>query len=140
MLRRGNRIQVESVTRLFENCGNVLTQEGANLIMDSRIQIVVAVIEQDLFSRTLCSERLAQLVNLSPSRLQHLFKAETGETLLNHLKSTRMQAAEILMRTEFLSGKEVMSRVGLLNYSNFIHDFKRAYGLAPGRYRALMRR
>jgi AraC family transcriptional regulator of arabinose operon len=108
--------------------------------MDSRIQIVVAAIEQDLFSRTLCSERLAQLVNLSPSRLQHLFKAETGETLVNHLKSTRMQAAEILMRTEFLSGKEVMGQVGLLNYSNFIHDFKKAYGLAPGRYRTLMRR
>ena len=92
--------------------------------MDSRIQIVVAAIEQDLFSRTLCSEKLAQRVNLSPSRLQHLFKAETGETLLNHLKSSRMQAAEILMRTEFLSGKEVMSRVGLLNYSNFIHDLE----------------
>jgi len=87
--------------------------------MDSRIQIIIAAIEQNLFSETLSSEKLAQLVNLSTSRLQHLFKAETGETLLNHLKSSRMQAAEIPMRTEFLSGKEVMS---------------------PGRYRMLMRR
>jgi AraC-like DNA-binding protein len=43
------------------------------------------------------------------------------------------------MRTEFLSVKEVMSRVGMMNYSNFIHDFKKAYGVAPGKYRVSMR-
>lgn len=107
--------------------------------MDQRIQAVISTIEIDFFCCTLCSEKLAQMVNLSPSRLQHLFKTETGETLLHHLKSTRIRAAEILMRKEFLSVKEVMNRVGMVNYSNFIHDFKKVYGLAPGRYRVLMR-
>ncbi len=107
--------------------------------MDPRIQIVISTIENEFFCRTLSSEKLAHLVNLSPSRLQHLFKAETGETPMHCLKTRRMRAVEVLLRTEFLNGKEVMNRVGLTNYSNFIHDFKRAYGVAPGRYRALTR-
>jgi len=139
MLRKGTSFGL-NLWLASENCGNVLSREGANLIMDPKIQTVIATMEQDFSSLALCTQNLAELVNLSPSRLQHLFKAETGETLSRHLRSARIRAAEVLMRTSVLSGKEVMNRVGLFNYSNFIHDFKKAYGLAPGRYRALMRR
>ncbi len=107
--------------------------------MDPRIQAVISTIESDFSCNTLNSEKLARLVHLSPSRLQHLFKAEMGEPPMHYLKSRRMRAVEILLRTEFLSGKELMNRVGLINYSNFIHDFRRAYGMAPGRYRMSIR-
>ena len=105
--------------------------------MDSRVQIVISIIDREFSSNTLNCEKLARLVRLSPSRLQHLFKAEMGQTPMQYLKSRRMLAGEVLLRTEFLSVKEIMNRVGLINYSNFIHDFKRAYGISPGRYRSI---
>lgn len=103
--------------------------------MDRRIQIVISAIETD-FRRAWTIAELADLVNLSPSRLRHLFKAEAGQTPTQFLKAVRLQAAEKLLRTTFLSVKEIMNRVGFLDESHFGHEFKKAYGLAPSKYRS----
>ncbi len=104
--------------------------------MDRRIQVVISAIESD-FRRAWNIEELARLINLSPSRLRHLFKNEMGKTPLQHLKSLRLREAEQLLRTTFLSVKEVMNRVGLSDESHFVHEFKKAYGLAPSKYRSV---
>jgi AraC family transcriptional regulator of arabinose operon len=107
--------------------------------MDQRVQVVAQIIEKE-FSRTnWTTSSLAESVNLSPSRLQHLFKVETGQTPMHSLKCRRLREVEVLLKTGFLSGKEVMNRVGLTNYSNFIHDFKKEFGIAPGGYRRLIK-
>jgi AraC family transcriptional regulator of arabinose operon len=103
--------------------------------MDRRIQTVGSAIEKD-FRRAWDIEALAQLVNLSASRLRHLFKAEMGQTPTQFLKSIRMREAEMLLRTTFLSVKEIMNRVGISNESHFVHEFKKAHGLAPSKYRS----
>ena len=107
--------------------------------MDERIQIVRATIRTE-FGRVLDLEELARLVNLSPSRLRHLFKMETGKTPAQYLKSVRMQEAHVLIRTTFLSVKEIRNRVGISDDSHFAHDFKKAYGLSPSTYRNTMKR
>ena len=103
--------------------------------MDRRIQTVRSAIETD-FRRAWEIEALAQMVNLSASRLRHLFKAEMGQTPAQYLKSIRMREAEMLLRTTFLSIKEIMNRVGISNESHFVHEFKKAHGLAPSKYRS----
>ena len=95
--------------------------------MDQRIQYVVSAIEGQYACHTWDSDKLARLVHLSRSRLQHLFKVTIGKTPMQSLKDRRMRAAEALLRTEFLSVKEVMNQVALNNYSNFIHDFKKTF-------------
>jgi AraC-like DNA-binding protein len=100
--------------------------------MDRRIAIVISSIEQD--SRSSLSE-LAASVNLSVSRLRHLFKEETGIKPAQYLKQVRLQKAERLLRTTFLSIKEIISQTGLPSSSHFVRDFKKAYGLSPGDYR-----
>ncbi|MEP6635286.1 MAG: helix-turn-helix transcriptional regulator [Acidobacteriota bacterium] len=106
--------------------------------MDRRIQLLTAAIEKD-FRRPWNTEKLALLVNLSPSRLRHLFKADVNQTPAQYLKSVRMREAETLLRTTFLSVKEIMSRVGIFDESHFGHEFKKTYGLAPSKYRDTMR-
>lgn len=102
--------------------------------MDRRVQIVQSAVETD-FRREWTNQELAELVNLSTSRLRHLFKAEAGKTPTQFLKAVRLREAEKLLRTTFLSVKEIMNRVGFLDESHFGHDFKKAYGLAPSKYR-----
>ncbi len=102
--------------------------------MDRRIQLVTAAIEEN-FRRAWDTEQLAALVNLSPSRLRHLFKADLNKTPAQYLKYVRMQEAEKLLRTTFLSVKEIMNRVGILDESHFGHEFKKIYGVAPSKYR-----
>jgi AraC family transcriptional regulator of arabinose operon len=78
---------------------------------------------------------LAQSVNLSPSRVRHLFKAETGTSPVRYLRMRKMQEAKLLLETTFLTVKEVANRVGLSDESHFVRDFKRIYGSPPGHYR-----
>lgn len=80
--------------------------------------------------------RLAQSLNLSESRLRHLFKAETGVSPVQYLKAQRMQKARKLLETTFLNVKEVMLKVGAKDTSHFIRDFRKAFGLSPSQYRA----
>ena len=81
-------------------------------------------------------EELAQAVNLSPSRLRHLFKESTGFSPTQYLKVHRMQKAQELLESTFLSVKEVMLRVGLKDKSHFTRAFKKLYGLSPVKYRS----
>lgn len=79
---------------------------------------------------------LAQSVNLSPSRLRHLFKDATGLSPAQYLKIQRMEKAKELLENTFLRVKEVMLRVGVKDKSHFTKEFKRLYGLSPVKYRS----
>jgi AraC family transcriptional regulator of arabinose operon len=103
--------------------------------MDLRIQAVLAVIETN-FCREVSFRALARSVNLSTSRLRHLFKEEVGMTPTQYVKFLRLQRAKQLLETSFLSVKVIMARVGMSNESHFVSDFKKAYGHTPARYRS----
>lgn len=97
--------------------------------------MVVRLIGTDL-CREMTIAELARRVNLSLSRLRHLFKTEMGMSPAQYLKALRLQRAKDLLETTFLSVKQIMSHVGVSDKSRFAQDFKRAYGLTPARYRA----
>jgi len=104
--------------------------------MDYRIEAVVNKLDIG-FRGQLNLQELGQLVNLSPSRLRHLYKVERGETPTQHLHFLRMQEAGTLLKTTFLSVKEVMNQVGMCDFSNFTREFKRVHGMPPTKYRSL---
>jgi transcriptional regulator GlxA family with amidase domain len=47
-----------------------------------------------------------------------------------------MQQARELVETTFLTLKQIMAKVGVLDKRHFTEDFKKVYGLTPARYRA----
>ena len=102
--------------------------------MDVRVQIIRFTIQKE-YRRGLHRKELARSVNLSTSRLRHLFKQHIGQTLSQYLAQIRLQQARVLLVTTRLSVKEVMNRVGIHDDSHFTRDFKRVYGLAPTKYR-----
>jgi transcriptional regulator GlxA family with amidase domain len=103
--------------------------------MDPRIQVVIATMSESVADRismwTLCRK-----VNLSPARLRELFKKETGLSPMRYLRDLRMQRAEQLLRTTFLSIKEVTFLSGERDVSHFVRDFKKKYGRTPSEFRA----
>lgn len=103
-------------------------------LVDVRIHILLSFIQSELH-RDLYLEELAHLVNLSPSRLRHLFKRDTGQTLTQYLVSQRLNQARVLLETTHLSVKEIMNRVGISDSSHFARDFKKLFGLTPTTYR-----
>jgi transcriptional regulator GlxA family with amidase domain len=102
--------------------------------MDSRVQQAINLLSEDL-GRPFDSQALAASVNLSPSRLRHLFKDETGMTPAQFLKRLRIEGARELLEGSFLRLKDVMPRVGVTDESHFVRDFKKTHGLPPIKYR-----
>ena len=102
--------------------------------MDPRVQTVIALMGNDL-EHELSLNELVRLVNLSPSHLQRLFKADLGMTTFRYMKLLRMQRAKHLLESSFLSVKEIMKIVGINNRSHFVKDFKKLYGRTPTQLR-----
>jgi transcriptional regulator GlxA family with amidase domain len=103
--------------------------------MDQRIEMVIRLMKDDQ-RRAHSLSALAQSVNLSPTRLCCLFKAETGMPPASYLRKLRMNEAAMLLSSTFLSVKEIMVRVGFSDESHFVRDFKRLHGLTPTKYRS----
>lgn len=102
--------------------------------MDRRIELVIAQLEADT-SHAWDARTLGELVNLSASRFRHLFKQETGTTPGQYLRELRFRKAELMLRTTFLSLKEIADEVGTISLSHFMKEFKRRYGMTPSEYR-----
>ena len=104
------------------------------ILMFRKVEVVLSLIAEDV-SWQQSSTELAQAVNLSPSRLRHLFKEATGVSLTQYFKLHKMQKASELLETSLLSIKEIMSIVSVKDRSHFSRDFKRLYGVTPKEYR-----
>jgi AraC family transcriptional regulator of arabinose operon len=102
--------------------------------MEPRIYKAILLMTYDL-NREIPLDELARSVNLSTSRLRHLFKDETGLSPAQYMKSQRLLRAKFLLETTFLNLKEIMHKSGLRDRSHFTRDFSKAYGLPPLQYR-----
>lgn len=101
---------------------------------DERIRRAVEFIEDRLAEKLLIDD-VAEAVWLSPSRLAHLFREETGETVQGHIEARRMQvAADLLRRTSF-PVKQVAASVGFESQFYFSQRFKRWMGVSPLQFR-----
>ena len=102
--------------------------------MDARVQKVVTRMRGEFRHEQSLSE-MAQIVNLSQSRLRYLFKREIGIAPGHYLRAFRLEQAKELLETTFLSVKQIISSIGVNDQSHFIRVFKKTYGLTPAQYR-----
>src|SRR2546421_6531228 len=105
-------------------------------VRDRRVQIVRVLLESS-FDRKLGLREMGQEVNLSPWRLAHLFKSETGMSPQRYLTLVRLQRAKDQLVNSFLPVQEIGAAVGIPNPSHFTRSFKAAYGMTPVEYRRL---
>lgn len=102
--------------------------------MDARVDFLIDQMKRDIRQR-LSADAMACMVNLSTSRLAHLFRREAQLSPQHFIKLVRMQHAKVLLETSFLSVKEVMITSGFNDASHFVKDFKRLYGKTPSQHR-----
>src|SRR5262245_15308738 len=106
--------------------------------MDWRVKSAIDEMLRDI-DRPLAVTELARRVNLSRSRLTHLFRIPTGTSPARYLREARLDRARTLVEETSLSIKEIMARVGFNDPSHFSRDFSRRHGASPRRIRARAR-
>jgi len=99
---------------------------------DIRIQKVLQAIKTDPSTRI---SDLASQVNLSGSRLSHLFKEQTGLSLNVFLANERLDKAADLLRNTEMRIKEITYCVGYCQETSFDRAFKRRFDYSPRSYR-----
>lgn len=112
----------------------LINQVHSRASADRRIEFVVEAVQHHLHL-DLSLQALANSVNLSASRLRHLFKEVTDVPLHQYVTLLRMHRAAYLLRTEFLTVKIVLTKVGIKDESHFVRFFKQIYRLTPAQYR-----
>jgi transcriptional regulator GlxA family with amidase domain len=103
--------------------------------MDERVATAIRIMRRRV-SDDISFDAVARTVNLSQTRLRQLFVQEVGQPPSQYLKHLRMQRAQYLLGTTFLSIKQVTHLVGINDASHFVRDFKNKYGLTPSSFRA----
>jgi AraC family transcriptional regulator, arabinose operon regulatory protein len=101
---------------------------------DPRIEAVLVLINQR-FGERLTIADLAQNVALSPSRLAHLFKAQTGVSVMDLVLDLRLRQAARLLEFSGLTVGEIAHDVGFQSPFHFSRQFKRYFGQSPLAYR-----
>jgi transcriptional regulator GlxA family with amidase domain len=86
-------------------------------------------------SRTVRVAQIASSLNLSQSRFRHLFKQQLGVSPTHYFKIARLSQAEELLKSSFLTIKEVAVRVGVNDVSHFVRDYKALFGQTPSEAR-----
>lgn len=99
---------------------------------DPRVRKVVRAIERGQFHSI---AQLARLVELSGSRLSHLFKEETGLNLRELLVKQRVEKAAHLLRSTKMTIGEISQRAGYHHAPSFVRAFRRIFDFSPSVYR-----
>lgn len=99
---------------------------------DFRIRRVLSKIEQNPAASV---QDLARMVQLSNSRLGHLFKTETGVELRHFLLEARLAKAAELLRNTDMQIKEISHLVGYHHVPSFDRTFRKEFKVSPADYR-----
>src|SRR5215212_434712 len=97
---------------------------------DPRIRYVISLLERRQADPPSLRE-LGRAVNLSPAHLTRLFRRETGVSPARYGRELRLDHACHLLRTSFLTVKQVMAASGWNDPSHFCREFKRRHGHNP---------
>lgn len=103
--------------------------------IDARIAVVLEFFDRQLPNRDLKLDIIAETLNLSASRLRHLFTRHVGLSPTQYQKRLRLREAHKLLQGSFLRIKEIAAAVGFTDMSHFVRDYKLAYGETPSQTR-----
>ena len=83
---------------------------------------------------------ISKAIYLSPYYLSHIFKKETGSTLLEYLTKVRIEEAKYLLENTQWNTTQIAFEVGCSDQSYFCKVFRKSESISPSDYRKRMKR
>lgn len=120
------------IQNLINDYFNKLLNQKQNFYV---VDLVKRLVQKYYSDPNLSVNMLANKVGLSEAHLCVRFKKETGMTLLNYIRSVRMEMAKTLLSQPSLRIKDVMYQTGFRDQNYFTKTFKQFYSETPMEYR-----
>jgi AraC family transcriptional regulator of arabinose operon len=102
--------------------------------LDPRIGEILNLLSSNI-QKSFSIQELAQTVCLSPSRLTHLFKEQTGDSILETLLKIRLRQSAKLLELTSRQVTEIAADVGFQSPDYFSSKFRQYFGENPTSYR-----
>ncbi len=107
-----------------------------NMVFHPMVEQVADYIDRHI-GQGISVEELADHVHMSKYYFLRKFKEQTGVTVHNFVLNKRLiQASRELLQGKSLT--EVWQDAGFMDYSTFLRNFRKTFGVSPGKYRGQM--
>lgn len=121
-------------TRLYERHKNMQFSVKISANELERLQQVESILIKNFSSPPPPIPQLAKVAAMSPTKLKKLFKAVYGNAIYQYFQKRRMKYAADLLITKKYSVKEVGTKLGYANLSNFTLAFKKEFNRLPSEF------
>lgn len=141
--RHGSELYADSmmtmvITRLMQLAGHMPdSSDKVRGLSAARLERVLQYLHANAETRKSCLSELADEADMSRFQLIRAFKASTGSTPHDYLVRLRVE----LGKQRMLGGQSATKAAlesGFYDQAHFTRQFKKAYGIPPGRYRREM--
>lgn len=133
-LYEARQMLTELLITLEKLYSSVSSDDSKTQPIDDRIRQVLADLDRN-FCHAFHLESFSRTHMMDKFYLSHLFKENTGFTLIEYLQSKRIQKSKYLLSTT-QNISEIARECGYDDYSNFFKTFKKIVGTSPKAYRA----
>ncbi|CAI6086600.1 helix-turn-helix domain-containing protein [Cohnella sp. JJ-181] len=99
-----------------------------------KVRAAIAYLERHYADPDIGADAVAGHLGISRDHLRHVFKEETGHTVLDRLTEIRMDQAKRLLADGALKIYEIAERVGYRNGQYFSQVFRKQTGMNPHEY------
>lgn len=137
-----NRLnECESITEfndLFDTlfCDVIcLMKEKRNSQTAFKVEEAKNIIHNSYKDQCLCTEKIAEQLDISPVYFRHIFKTVTGQSVSEYIDVIRIDAFKGLLAESGRPIKNIYTDIGVTNRKYFAKKFKRYAGVTPRDYR-----
>lgn len=120
------------LSRLIENYSQNHNNEKSN----DRLKKIINFINEN-YSKKLDLKKIANEFYINKYYLCHLFKKETGFTIIEYLNNKRIMEAQKILKKNNKTITEIAYKVGFNNLSHFGRTFKKLTGLTPSEFKKI---
>jgi len=121
----------EMVLEFTKKMMEIRTQKVISIHISKCIQYIY-----DNLHTPLTIQVLSQKLNLHPSYLSTLFKKETGYSVHEFVKNTRLETAKNILRDTDYTCASIANALCFSSQSHFVRLFREKYGITPAKYRS----
>lgn len=110
------------------------TEGNPDIHSKDKIKMAIRFIEEH-YNQDIAINDLAVKFYMSPNYFSTVFKKETGQTTVNHIKEIRLQKAKEYLKNTNKSVVDISKEVGYEDSQYFFKIFKKGTGMTPLQYR-----
>lgn len=133
-----------SISLLYMLYNEILTHQKAKTTLseqknDNLVRNITAFID-DNYKENITLEKISKTFHISPSRLSHVFKEETGLSPIQYAIHRRIGEAQSLLIESDAPIQDIEESLGFCSSVHFCMMFKKYIGITPKSYRQHFKR